>query len=228
MDYLNSEKIEKMVVSLITDYRDKVKEKNIHDNVIDPFSSIIEASINSQDYNDWIKSEESRQYQKTLQNTIGNLHQALLSSINGVEDLGVGEVVDIVCHDKKILAEIKNKFNTTKGNHKVAIYDDMKKLLNTKYVNYTGYYVEIIPKKPNMYNKCFTPSDNTIEDKSIKNRPSNENIRIIDGRSFYELLTGDKDAIFKVHKLISDILVKNYKLQTPDEFSELLNLAYKG
>lgn len=228
MDYLNKSKIEKYIVSLIEKYKEKINEKDIFENVIDPFSSIIEASINEQDYENWLKSEKSRQFQKTLQNTVGNLHQALLGNIDGVEDLGVGGVVDIVCHEKKIIAEIKNKFNTTKGNHKVSIYDDISKLLTTKYKGYTGYYVEIIPKKPEMYNKCFTPSDNTIQEKTKKTRARREDIRIIDGRSFYEILTGDKDAIFKIHKLISKVLIEKYNFKSSDEFLELLYKAYKG
>ncbi len=229
MNYLKEdENIEKLINDLIEEFKVKTKDKDMHSNVLDPFSSIIEASINKLDYENWLKAESTRQNQKTLQNTIGNLHQALLSNIVGVEDLGVGEVVDIVCHKKKIVAEIKNKFNTTKGNHKVAIYDDISKLLSGKYSGYTGYYVEIIPKKPEKYNKCFIPSDNTVKDKRMKKRLAREDIRIIDGRSFYELLTGDDNAIFDMHNLIAKILVKNYGLKTNKQFSELLNLAYKG
>ncbi|WP_410520593.1 Eco47II family restriction endonuclease [Candidatus Xenohaliotis californiensis] len=36
---------------------------------------------------------------------------------------------------KKVIAEIKNKFNTAKGNHKKDIYDDFNNLLENKLVH---------------------------------------------------------------------------------------------
>ena len=224
MKYLRKdENIEELVLELINNFQDKAKEKNIYKNVLDPFSSMIEASINNLDYKNWLKAETARQHQKTLQNEIGNLHQKLLGNIIGVEDLGVGGVVDIVCHQKKILAEIKNKHNTTKGNHKVAIYDDIATLLSKpEYKGYTGYYVEIIPKKPNQFNIPFTPSDNTTK----TNRSERADIRKIDGKSFYELLTDDKNAIYDMYDKMSQILVDKLRLKTSNQFVDLLYKAY--
>jgi hypothetical protein len=224
VNYLkDDENIEELVLSLIKDFKAKAKDKNIYGNVLDPFSSMIEASINGLDYDNWIKSETARQHQKTLQNSIGDLHQKLLGNIKDVEDLGVGGVVDIVCRKKKIIAEIKNKHNTTKGNHKVAIYDDISTLLNKpEFKGYTGYYVEIIPKKAKLTNVLFTPPDNTTQ----TNRPEREDIRKIDGKSFYKLLTDDENALYNMYEKILDILVKNLKLQSNELFIDLLNRAY--
>lgn len=224
MDYLkNDDDLEKFIVNLIENYNLKIQDKNIHENVLDPFSSIIEASINNLTFDNWIKAEKTRQYQKTLQNTIGNLHQQLLSNIKGVEDLGVGSILDVICKDKKIIAEIKNKHNTTKGNHKKEVYDNIARLLEKdEFKGFTGYYVEIIPKKSSQFNEEFTPPDNTTK----INRPSRKNIRKIDGKSFYELLTGDKDAIFKIYDKIVEILKKNYNLKNSEDFRILLDKAY--
>lgn len=223
MKYLKKDaNIEDVILKLIKDFKAKASKQNIYDNVLDPFSSMIEASINDLSYDDWIKTEQTRQHQKTLQNTIGNLHQKLLANIEGVYDLGVGEVIDIVCPDKKIIAEIKNKHNTTKGNHKKEIYDDFVSLLANKYRGYTGYYVEIIPSKPTAYNSPFTPSDNVTK----MNRAERQDIRKIDGKSFYALLTEDENAMFKMYKLISEILVKKCALKTDEEFMNLFYLAY--
>lgn len=223
MNYLKKDaNIEALILKLIKDFKLKANQHNIYDNVLDPFSSVIEASINDLNYDDWIKTEQARQHQKTLQNTIGNLHQKLLANIEGVQDLGVGEVVDIVCHNKKIIAEIKNKHNTTKGNHKKEIYDDMVSLLANKYIGYTGYYVEIIPNKPIAYNTPFVPSDNVTK----VNRAERQDIRKIDGKSFYTLLTGDKNAMFKMYRFISEILVNKCSLKTSEQFKNLFYLAY--
>lgn len=224
MDYLkDDENIEGLVLSLIHDFKLKAIDKNIYENVLDPFSSMIEASINNLDYDNWIKAEQARQHQKTLQNSIGDLHQKLLANIKDVEDLGVGSVIDIVCHKKKIIAEIKNKHNTTKGNHKVVIYDDIETLLKTsKYQGYTGYYVEIIPKKPKQFNIPFTPPDNTTG----TNRTERVDIRKIDGKSFYKLLTDDENAIYDMYEKMSNILVENLKAQSSEKFIDLLHRAY--
>lgn len=154
----------------------------------------------------WKEAEKARQLQKTLQNDIGNMHQEILSTIDGIRDLKVGEIVDLESIDKKFIAEIKNKFNTTKGNHKVSIYDDIENKLKEYDDDFIGYYVEILPQKKKKYNKEFTPSDNNT--KSC--RPINERIRIIDGYSFYAMVTGKENALeelfFKFPSMIKDIL----------------------
>jgi len=56
----------------------------------------------------------------------------------------------------KIIAEIKNKYNTTKGADKKTLYDNLELALLNKYKGYTGYYVEIIPKgKADIINLLF-------------------------------------------------------------------------
>ena len=77
-------------------------------------------------------------------------------SIPGWKNLGTGGGLDILNKRKKIIAEIKNKHNTTKGNHKIEIYDAIKaKLKLVEYSGYTGYLVEIIPKGKKKYDKPF-------------------------------------------------------------------------
>ncbi|MFM6972490.1 MAG: Eco47II family restriction endonuclease, partial [Alphaproteobacteria bacterium] len=178
----------------------KSEEKDLHKNIIDPFSALFDASFNNLSISQWLNSEKIRQVQKSLQNEIGTFHQEVLGSIKDWKNLGTGEVIDIVNDEKKIIAEIKNKFNTTKGNHKIAIYDDLDSLLKEKYVGYTAYYVAILAKKKLI--RSFTPSDN----KTKKQRPENKRIIEIDGKSFYKIVTGDDDAIYKIYKAIPDIL----------------------
>lgn len=202
------------------------KEDTLYKNIVDPFSAVFEASYNKISLKDWLKIEETRQIQKTLQNAIGTFHQKILGSISGWEDLKTGGVVDLIGKDKKIIAEIKNKFNTTKGNHKIAIYDDFTSLLNGKYSGYTAYYVAILSKKK--INKPFTPSDNKVKSR----RDINENIREIDGASFYEMVTGDKDSLYKIYKAIpqimSEILKQDTSCVTKDPlFEDLFQKAFK-
>jgi hypothetical protein len=180
----------------------KNKEKKIYKNVIDPFSALFEASFYDLSLSKWLEREKERQIQKTLQNAIGEFHQKILGSVKGWKDLKMGGVVDLISEKRKIIAEIKNKYNTTKGNHKIAIYDDLKVLIDNKYIDYTGYYVSIISKC--IINKPFCPPDN----KTKLKRPEDNRIREIDGRSFYELVTGDKLAIKKLYNILPSIISK--------------------
>jgi len=224
MDFLRGdENIEELIISMIDDFRKKVESEDIHSRVIDPFSSIIEASLNELDYENWIKAETARQRQKTLQNAIGKLHQKLLGNIIGVVDLGVGNLVDVVCHEKKIIAEVKTKHNTVKKTNLDSVYDELEAALERdEYKDYTAYYVEIIPSKPLKIDETFTPVDNNT--KVMK--PERDNIRIIDGISFYELLTGDPHALEKMYNKIQDILTNSFDLQEPEQFNNLFSRAY--
>lgn len=203
-------------------------EKNIYKNVLDPFSAVFDAMAGGVSLSDWRKKELSRQIQKTLQNALGVFHQNILGNFKNWENLGVGNIVDVVNEESKIIAEIKNKHNTTKGNHKTAIYDDLDKLLNSTYKGFTGYYVEVIPKGRKEYDKEFTPSDN----KSKSRRPSHEKIRVIDGKSFYTLASGYKNALEQIYlvlpKVIGDILGQNSEIIEKEMlFHELFKRAYQ-
>ena len=201
--------------------------KNLYSNVVDPFSAIFDALRQEITLIDWIEQETARQMQKTMQNALGNFHQAVIGSMNEWENLSVGHVVDVCNKKRKIVAEIKNKHNTTKGSDKKSIYDNLNSQLDSSYEGFTGYYVEIIPKSKNSYNKVFTPSDNVTRER----RPINEKIRVIDGGSFYALASGHKEALKMLYvvlpKVIADILeVDNKNVTDDDLFTELFDRVY--
>lgn len=203
LDFISEERLTLICKNIVETglYAIEKSEEDFNSNIVDPFSALFDSAISRISLSEWRKREKSRQMQKTLQNAIGTFHQQVLGSIDGWEDLGIGEIVDLRSSNRKILAEIKNKWNTTKGNHKVRIYDDIKNLLKrSEYVGYTGYYVAILSKT--CLDIPFTPSDN---EKKCK-RPENTSIREIDGASFYALATGDKYALKKLYNILPYIL----------------------
>mgnify|MGYP003617444100 FL=1 len=215
--------IVELITNIIQASQKNMQTINIHSQVIDPFSSIIEASLNELDYENWIRSESSRQKQKTLQNAIGRLHQELLGQIIDVDNLGVGQWVDIVCHNKRIIAEIKTKHNTVKKTDLYSVYDELAAALrNPLYNGYTAYYVEIIPAKPISYDTTFTPVDNNTK----QPRQTNEKIRQIDGKSFYALLTGEPNALQQMYEKVKNILSETFNLQEAERFNDLFLRAY--
>lgn len=197
---------------LLSAYQTEISEQSLRQNTLDVFSATLESILKGISFDEWIEQEKKRQIQKTLQNKVGDLHQKILGTLSGVQDLGVGGVVDIISQEKSLIAEIKNKHNTTKGNHKIAVYDDLKSVLSSKPEITTAYYVEILPKNGKKYNKPFTPSDN----KTSQQRPANEFIRQIDGQSFYELLIGNPNALRELYILLaqvaSEILSEEFNL----------------
>ncbi len=206
----------------IVETAERGSDKHFNKNAIDPFSALFHGVIHAITYKEWIEQEKARQAQKTLQNAIGNFHQEILGSIPGWANLGAGGGLDVVNKKMKIIAEVKNKFNTTKGNHKVAVYDDIRTKLKTNaYANFIGYYVEVIPQGKRKYDVPFTPSDN----KTKKRRPTNRQIRVIDGVSFYTLVTGRKRALQELFEALPTILVDNFKYKlSKKEASQYLAL----
>jgi len=170
----------------------------MHRNVIDPFSVIFEMACFGLSARDWEVSEQARQAQKTLIGKIGLFHQKLIGSLDGWENIGTTGIIDVVNHDLKIIAEIKNKHNTVKQSDLIGLYRELQDMVMHKtqiYKGYTAYYVEIIPKGRTTYNKCFVPSDNKTGSKP----EANDLIRQIDGASFYDLATGYPNALSNVY-----------------------------
>jgi len=225
--FLKYEKLYNLCYNIVLTWQKSVKAKDVdlYRNIIDPFSAIFDASFHNISLTEWLQFEKIRQIQKTFQNEIGSFHQKLLGSIEGWENLETGGVVDVINKERKIIAEVKNKFNTTKGNHKIAIYDDLNNLLENKYYGYSAYYVSIISKK--IINKPFTPSDNKTKEKRLQNL----NIIEIDGNSFYEIVTGDRNAIYQIYQVIpailSDILKNDSeKIISDPLFEKIFNQAF--
>lgn len=160
----------------------------------------------------------------------------ILGNIKGATDLNVGDKsgVDIECKEKKIIAEIKNKHNTVTGVKLSDQYYALRDLVGKKYSpykDYTAYFVNIIPSKPERINKPFTPSDS----KEGAKCPINEKIRIIDGASFYSLLTGEENALEDLYKILPQVIEKvmldnhSFKidLSSDPNFSQFYEIAYK-
>jgi Eco47II restriction endonuclease len=176
-------------------------------NVIDPFSALFEISGFSMSYDEWIKSETARQAQKTLQNHIGDFHQKILGSCKGWVNMQTGSVIDLVCAEKKIIAEVKNKYNTISGGKLSELYNSLDSLVMPKssiYKIFTAYYVTIIPKKPDRFDREFVPSDKEKGSKCA----ANEKIREIDGASFYSLVTEEQNALEDLFDILPSVISK--------------------
>jgi len=177
------------------------KDKEFTKNAIDPFTALFQMVFLNINADQWKQFEQNRQLEKSLQNNIGLFHQKLISKLQGWENPKNKPGYDVVNHEQKIIAEVKNKHNTLKGSDRSKTHHRLKQLVTDKgqtTKGYTAYLVQIIPLKKERYNIPFTTSDNSLGEKV----PVHESVRIIDGASFYELITGDPHALRRIFETL--------------------------
>ncbi len=228
---------DKDLLSIVTDLLEKADsalksaEEKPGRNVIDPFSAIFELAGFNLSSEDWSRNERIRQAQKTLTNHIGLFHQKILGSVSDWENLGSGHIVDLVCMKRKIIAEVKNKFNTVSGGNLSDVYKNLQQQVMPKgqvYKDFTAYYVEIIPRKPERYDEPFIPSDKATGSKTAENKL----LRRIDGYSFYEKVTGRKDALKELFDVLPSVITiaskKKHGINKNDNkiLAEIFSKAY--
>jgi len=208
----------------------KKADEKMGANIIDPFLMLFEMGSFNLDSASWATNERTRQAQKTLTNKIGWFHQRTLGSIDGWTDLGTSEMIDLVNHDKRIIAEIKNKYNTVKQSDLIGLYDDMHGMVmhkTQKYRGYTAYYVEIIPKKAVRHDQPFTPPDRKTGEKAAVNKL----IRKIDGASFYALASGHEYALSQLYEALPKairMVLKKTKKDMPELDFSLLHACFSS
>lgn len=236
LSFIDSKVLREIVRKVLTVGRDKKKSvlQSFNKNVIDPFTTLFDAAISESDHDAWKTSEMMRQCQKTLTNHIGSMHQQILGNVPGWSDLGTGGVVDLNNQEKKIIAEIKNKYNTVSGGKLADQYWSLERLISPKTSVYKGniaYFVNIIPKTPQRFDLPFTPSD---KERGLK-CPENPNIRIIDGASFYALVTGQDDALQQLFELLpyliediyqNDFNEQDFSLESKEEYGSYFQMAF--
>ena len=192
-------------------------ESKIDSNKLDPYSTLFESVLQNLDYDEWLKLETGRQTQKSISNALGGLHQSLIGSIDGWEDLETGNLADVRSEEKKIVAEIKNKHNTVTGQHLCRLYDELENALEIpENKEFTAYFVQMIPKRIDL-NQCFTPPDNHA---GGTRRPENERIRVISGVLFYEIATGEKNSLYELYKTLPRVLKAEFKIDVGTFSSE--------
>jgi len=196
----------------------------------DPFTLAFTASATGLGINHLFEQEKFRQSQKAVQNRIGYFHQGVIGNSQGWVDngTGTGKLIDVENFTKQIVAEIKNKHNTVKGSDKKGVYDDLAQAISRPgREDFTAYYVEIIPKNREVKNRPFTPSDNAQRG---KRRPLTQQIREIDGKSFYAMVGGYPDALkdlyYVLPTVIYDITGISSSRQEKEAFRKVLDSIY--
>jgi len=200
-------------------------DETIYSNVVDPFSALFDASAQNISFDAWMAQERSRQLQKTLQNSIGYLHEHIIGHVDGWEN-PAGGGYDLGNETQRIIAELKNKHNTMNSSSAEAVYTKMVSFLEGSKQGYIGYVVTIIPKSATRFNRAYNPSVRGVS------FPAREDLRIVDGATFYEIATGDAEALKKLYKALPRVIKKVLKKTDADfnpelkKFDELFSIAF--
>ncbi len=204
-------------------------------NTVDPIKMVFDSKVYRKSFEEVIKDELVRQRDKTNSNAIGYFHQNMFKYIKNCEVPREGFDVIVTLKDgKKIYVEMKNKHNTMNSSSSQKTYMRMQNKIASD-PNAECFLVEAIAKN----------SQNIIWKVSVDGeRLENERIRRVSMDKFYEIVTGDKEAFYKVcivlPELIDEIIDENKELQVgsdsvvdelyqknPDLLKALYLLAFK-
>lgn len=164
---------------------------------VDPFKMVFDMFGRDGGIKLWMEKEKMRQADKTVNNRIGDFHQKLLGKVDGWVDLGVGDKseVDLKREDNSIFIELKNKYNTMNSSSTAQCRRKLENIVK-EYPNATAYWAYIVPKKTGDYgNEPWAYSNKG--DKHL-----NPQIRKVWGKSVYELVTGNPNALEETWKAL--------------------------
>ncbi|MAZ39477.1 MAG: hypothetical protein CMF49_05090 [Legionellales bacterium] len=191
-------------------YKKYNSKLDIFSNTLDPFSAVCQSMLGNYSLEKWLTLEEERQRGKTFANIMGNLQQELIGTLPDFTALvKQHKGIDAFNHDKKIILEVKNKWNTVKGSDRDGVYKLLRNEIDdsgSTHHGYIAYLVEILPKGKKRYDTEFVPSSNKKE-----LCPKRSDIRVIDGFTFYSKFSDNPKGLEDFYKIFPDILEKIFK-----------------
>lgn len=171
--------------------KNNISKKDFYSNKIDTIKLTFDAKFNDIDEESLIQSEILRQIDKSINNSIGTFHEQVLGGIGGFE-VGNMSGFDLKAHNNSLFADIKNKHNTTNSASAESLFQKLKVYADT-YKKATCYWVQILAK--GSFNELWKAQINGKE-------YSHSRIYKISGDQFYALLSGQKNALLQLYKVL--------------------------
>lgn len=213
--FIDRNDFKKHVSDTIKTYDNTLKGIDLHSfnsNIIDPIKLTFDSKVYRKTIEEVIENELVRQRDKTNTNAIGYFHQNLFKYIDNCEVPNVGfDVIYTRSNGSRVYVEMKNKHNTMNSSAAQKTFLKMTtQILSDD--NCDCYLVEIIAKR----------SQNIVWNVSLDyERVSNEHIKRVSIDKFYEEVTGDKDAFYKICKqlpiIIDEIISENDEFVVEDD-----------
>lgn len=221
IDFISKDDFKEHVKKTIQTYGETLKKIDLskfNKNIIDPIKLTFDNKVYRQSLIETINNEIVRQRDKTNNNAIGYFHQNIFKYIKNCVVPVAGFDVIYTNNDSKIYVEMKNKHNTMNSSSSQKTYMRMLSQI-LKDDNCYCYLVEIIAKH----------SQNIIWKVSLDNQSvENEKIRRVSIDKFYEEVTGETNAFYKICKalpsIIDEIIEENKSFSVEDD-TVLLELA---
>lgn len=205
IDFISEDDFTEHVRHAIAEYGKKLEPydaRKFNKNIIDPVKMIFDKSVYGESWNGIVSNEIFRQRDKSNTNEIGYFHQRLFSYIqdcrvpdNGKEggwdiiyDVPSGYALDDSNIVHTVYVEMKNKHNTMNSAAAGKTYIKMQdQLLND--ADCACLLVEVIAKR----------SQNVVWETTVdKKKVSHTRIRRVSIDKFYELVTCQNDAFYKI------------------------------
>ena len=213
--FIDRNDFKKHVSDTIKTYDNTLKGIDLHSfnsNIIDPIKLTFDSKVYRKTIEEVIENELVRQRDKTNTNAIGYFHQNLFKYIDNCEVPNVGfDVIYTRSNGSRVYVEMKNKHNTMNSSAAQKTFLKMTtQILSDD--NCDCYLVEIIAKR----------SQNIVWNVSLDyERVSNEHIKRVSIDKFYEEVTVDKDAFYKICKqlpiIIDEIISENNEFVVEDD-----------
>lgn len=226
VDFVSDEHFIKCISNLYTSYIRAKKEftkTKFYKNKVDTIKLTFDSKFNELSAEELIKLEMSRQIDKSVNNAIGTFHEEILGGIAGYSS-GKLSGYDIKSDDNLLFAEVKNKHNTMNSSSAESAFQKLARFADDNKQAHC-YLVQILTK-----GSFLKKWEAIINGKEY----SHSRVYIVSGDKFYEKLTGDKNALFKLYKIlplaIEDFL-KSIEVSSVKEnsiLSEILNNATKS
>lgn len=194
LDFISDEHFMRCIENLYNAYlnaKAKFTKKKFYSNKIDTLKLTFDSKFNNLDEKTLIKAEISRQIDKSINNAIGRFHEEILGGIDGFS-IGDKDGYDIKADDDTLFADIKNKYNTLNSSSAENLYQKLEKFAKS-HPKSKCYWVQIWATKS--FNENWVGS---FGDRKY----SNPNVFKISGDQFYFLLSGQKDALFQLYKIL--------------------------
>lgn len=228
LDFISENDFKKYVCQTIENYRESLKSMTLKDfnkNIIDPVKFAFDKALYGISWQELINNEITRQRDKTNNNYIGYFHQHIFKYIkkctvppNGKEggwDIifqnsnGLYFAPNDECNElvHTIYVEMKNKHNTMNSSSAERTYKKMQQQLCTD-DDCACYLVEAIANT----------SQNIIWETSVdKRKVRHKRIRRVSIDQFYNIVTGQSDAFYKVCMKLPEMISKVLPLMSKKE-----------
>ena len=209
LNFISEHDFREHVRNTIRNYGDKLTSYHLerfNSNIIDPIKLIFDRTVYRFSWEEIIRNEIFRQRDKSRNNDIGYFHQRIFQYINGCKVPRSGWDVIFSADSrieipecgsvKTIYVEMKNKHNTMNSAASTRTYMKMQSQLLSD-DDCACFLVEAIAKKSQ--NIAWTVSLDGMKQKHRR-------IRRVSMDKFYETVTGDAEAFYKMCMILPDVV----------------------